>query len=99
VSANHFGERLRELRQEAGLTQKQLAEEAGLTVWAITDLEQGGRQHPRWDTVVALADALGVSCDAFRQAPAKGGKKPGRGRPPKPTLRFSKARGRPDKII
>jgi hypothetical protein len=34
----------------------------------VADLEQGRRQ-PAWETVVALAKALGVSCDAFLQEP------------------------------
>jgi len=67
--AQRFAGRLRELREQAGLTQPQLADRAGLSKAGIADLEQGRRQ-PAWETVVALAKALGVSCDAFLQEPA-----------------------------
>jgi transcriptional regulator with XRE-family HTH domain len=92
MSANRFGDRLRELRQQAGLTQGQLAEKSGLKLGGITDLEQGINQHPRWDTVLALAEVLGVDCRAFQQAPAKGAKKPGRGRPRKAAVPRTESR-------
>lgn len=64
-----FGARLRELREAAGLSRKGLAEQAGMKSEAgIRDLEQGRRQ-PTWETVQALADALGVSVEAFREEP------------------------------
>ena len=53
-----FGERLRQLRTSAGLTQEQLAEAAGLTVNAISALERGERQRPYPHTIEALATAL-----------------------------------------
>lgn len=59
-----FGSRLRALRQEAGLTQQQLAERLGMLPTNITRLETGGRQ-PSWDLVVRLAKALGVPTDSF----------------------------------
>jgi transcriptional regulator with XRE-family HTH domain len=67
--AERFGERLRELRAAAGLTQEQLAEKAGVKVGTLRDLEQT-RNSPRWTTVVALSRALGVSCEAFLKEPA-----------------------------
>jgi hypothetical protein len=42
----------------------------------VAKLEQGIRE-PTWETAVALAQALGVSCEAFLQEPAA--------RPPSPT--------------
>jgi transcriptional regulator with XRE-family HTH domain len=62
---NDFAGRLRELRKAAGLTQGELAERAGMHRHGITKLELGERQHPSWDTVQALARALGVSTEAF----------------------------------
>ncbi len=59
-----FGQRLKELREAASLTQQQLAEKAGLNQFGIAKLEQGVRS-PAWETVQALARALGVSCSAF----------------------------------
>lgn len=58
-----FGERLRRLRQAAGLTQEQLAERAGLTAKGISALERGERQRPYRHTVQALAEALGLAED------------------------------------
>jgi transcriptional regulator with XRE-family HTH domain len=59
-----FGLCLRSLREKAGLTQKQLAERAGVTLGDIRNLEQG-IHNARWTTVRALADALGVTCEAI----------------------------------
>ena len=56
-----FGERLRRLREAAGLTQEQLAERAGLSSNAIAALESGRRQRPYSSTMQALSDALGLS--------------------------------------
>ena len=76
-----FAVRLKELRQEAGLTQKQLAEKAGMSLAGLAHLEHGLRE-PTWPTVLAVADALGVECTAFTEA-SKGQPAQGRGRPPK----------------
>jgi predicted ATPase/DNA-binding XRE family transcriptional regulator len=56
-----FGERLRRLRDAAGLTQERLAERAGLSANAVAALETGKRRRPHPNTVRALADALGLS--------------------------------------
>jgi transcriptional regulator with XRE-family HTH domain len=71
MDAAWFGGRLWELRSAAGLTQKQLAERAGLTREAVACLE-AGRNDPRWKTVVALCGALGVSSDQFLMPPGAG---------------------------
>jgi transcriptional regulator with XRE-family HTH domain len=86
-----FGERLRELRQKAGLTQEQLAAQSGLSVWNIRNYEQSHRE-PYWSVVPRLAAALGVDCRAFtgqsgvqaeKQASAPRGKKAGAPRGPR----------------
>lgn len=80
-----FGGRLRELREQAGLTQLQLAERAGLHRQSIAKLELGERR-PAWPTLLALAKGLGVSVESFAaapQGPAGEGKPRPRGRPPK----------------
>ena len=59
-----FKEKLRELREQAGLTQRGLAEKAGLTLHSVRNHEQGQRL-PSWLAVVKLARALGVPTDAF----------------------------------
>ena len=56
-----FGERLRALRQAAGLTQEELAERAGLTAHAVSALERGTRTRPHPHTVRSLARALQAS--------------------------------------
>jgi predicted ATPase/transcriptional regulator with XRE-family HTH domain len=56
-----FGERLRQLREAAGLTQEELASRASLTAKAISALERGERKRPYPHTVRALADALELS--------------------------------------
>jgi transcriptional regulator with XRE-family HTH domain len=97
MSASHFAGRLRELREEAGLSQKELADHAHLTIDGVSRLERGDRS-PSWETVVALAEALAVDCTAFLQEPAPR-PEAGRGRPRKteeaPTPK--KPRGRPRK--
>jgi transcriptional regulator with XRE-family HTH domain len=80
--ANQFGRRLAELRRGAGLTQEELAARAGLSASGVIHLENGHRA-PRWDTVRALCQALGVTCQAFEVAPADEAPRP-RGRPKKP---------------
>jgi transcriptional regulator with XRE-family HTH domain len=60
-----FADRLRELREQAGLTQAQLAESSGLPLGSIRNYEQGQRE-PYWQVVFKLAEALGVSCEAFK---------------------------------
>jgi len=74
-----FADRLRELRTEAGLTQAELAVRAGLHPQAVVKLEAGEHQ-PTWATVTALADALGLSCQAFRVPPSRPVERP-KGRP------------------
>ncbi|HWG43582.1 MAG TPA: helix-turn-helix transcriptional regulator [Gemmataceae bacterium] len=81
MDAKWFAGRLGELRKNAGMTQQQLADKAGLKLGGVRDLEQG-RSGPTWDTVLALCKALGVDCTAFTIEPATDDK-PGRGRPPK----------------
>jgi transcriptional regulator with XRE-family HTH domain len=81
METNRFAGRLAELRTAAGLTQQQLADKAGLHRVQIARLETG-QQGASWETVLALCKALGVSCEAFRVAPADVPKK-GPGRPRK----------------
>ena len=55
-----FGGLLRRLRDEAGLTQDELAEAAGVSQRAVSDLERGVNVTARKDTAVLLAGALGL---------------------------------------
>lgn len=59
---NNFGERLKELRIEKGLSLKKLADAVGLTPAGINYWEQNKRV-PNLDAVIALADFFNVSLD------------------------------------
>ncbi len=56
-----FAELLRQLRAEAGLTQEELAEVAGLSPRSVSDLERGIHRTAHKDTAGQLADALGLA--------------------------------------
>lgn len=62
-----FADLLTDLRANAGLTQEELAERAGMSSQAVSALERGVRRRPRRDTVHMLAGALELD-DATRIA-------------------------------
>jgi transcriptional regulator with XRE-family HTH domain len=85
VAEDTFGARLKQLRAQAGLTQQELADRAGLHKQSVSRLEQD-EYSPTWPTVQALAKALGVNSLAFEGTvePSPKTKQPARrGRPPK----------------
>ena len=55
-----FGGLLRQLRDDAGLTQDELAEAAQVSQRAVSDLERGINRTARKDTALLLAGALGL---------------------------------------
>ena len=57
IEGSNFGFALRELRQEAGLSQRELAERIGSTQSAIARMEKG-EAEPRVSTLEKLAEAL-----------------------------------------
>ena len=61
-----LGARIRALREDAGMTQRELAEAAGMRRGAsdISEIERG-KHAAAWVVLVALADALGASMDEF----------------------------------
>lgn len=61
-----FAARLRILRDQAGLSQQDLAEAAGLHRITIAQLESGKRSDPAWSTIQALACALSCSTEDLR---------------------------------
>jgi transcriptional regulator with XRE-family HTH domain len=98
MDARQFGSRLKELREQAGLSQKDLAVKAGLGQKTISNWEQA-ISEPVWSNVVVLAGALGVSCEVF-QVLAADREPQGRGRPSKPVEKEpppKRPRGRPKK--
>jgi transcriptional regulator with XRE-family HTH domain len=66
-----FASRLKQLRQQAGLTQEQLAYRAGVSGSTIRHFEQGLRE-PTYSTLRKLAEALGVSLAAFEPSQRTG---------------------------
>jgi transcriptional regulator with XRE-family HTH domain len=93
-----FGGRLRVLREKAGLSQRELAEKAGCNQFTVAKLERGA-QEPAWPLVLALAKALGVTCEAFNgEAGGEPQESRSPGRPPKAGEPEPKRpRGRPRK--
>ena len=73
-----FGDMLKKLRKDAGLTQQQLADKAHMFREAIARFETGS-QGPSWESVQILARVLGVEITAFQEA--LDGKKPKKGQP------------------
>src|SRR5579871_6726304 len=59
-----LGSELRRHRVAAGLSQRELAERAGLSRRGLSDLERGVRRSPYPATVRRLAAALGLDEDA-----------------------------------
>jgi transcriptional regulator with XRE-family HTH domain len=71
-SSTGFGARLAAARQVAGISQRELGDRCGVHPNTLAKLERG-EQEPAWPLVLALADALGVSTEAFRPLAAGAG--------------------------
>jgi len=56
-------QRIKQVRKKIGWSQQKLAEKAGLSLAVITKIEQGVAKRPSIQTMVKLADALGISLD------------------------------------
>lgn len=65
--SNSLAEKLKAIREKAGLSQYELAKRAGLSKQAISRLEIESYQTS-WETVQRLAKALGIECCAFKDA-------------------------------
>ena len=57
-----LGIRIRNIRMECGLTQQELADQTGLSVKTIQDVEKG-RKNLSYETLTRLMDRLGMSPD------------------------------------
>ena len=87
---SRVGDLVRHHRTAAALSQEALAERAGLSVRAISDLERGIHRVPRLETVRLLADALALDeadraellAAAHPQAMAPGPRERERSHPP-----------------
>ena len=53
------------LRKQKGWSQEKLAVESGISYNTIIKIERGGIKNPKIETVIKLADALGVSIDGL----------------------------------
>ena len=58
----NFAKRMKELREKAGRTQSELANEIGVSLFTIFRWEKGERQ-PRMEDIKKMALALNVTCD------------------------------------
>jgi transcriptional regulator with XRE-family HTH domain len=59
-----FGEKLRELREQLGLSEAKLAEKSGVSFGAIHNYGLGLRK-PTFAAVIKLSKALEVTCEVF----------------------------------
>ncbi len=65
-----IGKRLRQLREDAGLTQRELAIRAGVLIKTISELERDVNDNPELRTLQAIAGALGKPVAELLEAPS-----------------------------
>lgn len=56
----YLGSRIRSARKDCGLTQQELADQSGLAVKTVQDVENG-RKNATYETLCQLIDRLGIS--------------------------------------
>lgn len=71
--AAEFGKRLRSVREERGLTQRELAERAGIQIPQISRYEAGA-YLPTAETLVAIAEVLRLDVDTLLGRQDRNGK-------------------------
>jgi transcriptional regulator with XRE-family HTH domain len=57
------GDKIRFYRKEQNLTQEELADRAGVSIFTLRQYERGARSSPRTDQLIKLAHALNISVD------------------------------------
>lgn len=57
--------KLKQIREQKGLSQNELAEKSGVSRVTISMLETGAQENAKTRTLLKLATALGVSVDSF----------------------------------
>lgn len=72
-----FGEQLRQVRREKGVTQEELSAKTGLAIRFLQDIEAGNKQATI-TTVFRLADGLGISPNKLLEKPFASWKKSGK---------------------
>lgn len=60
----YLGQRIRNARKNCGLTQQELADQTGLAVRTIQELEKG-RKNTTYETLALLIERLGISADSL----------------------------------
>jgi transcriptional regulator with XRE-family HTH domain len=77
------GEKLREIRERAGVEREALAAAVGTSKQYVSHLENGVKANPAFDLVEKLAKSLGVSLTAFTAEPPTMAHKPAKRTPRK----------------
>ena len=65
VSVMQIGERIRKLREEAGVSPQDMARSANVTVSALHQIETGKTKNPRPETLMGIARKLGRSMESL----------------------------------
>ena len=66
-----FGSNLKKLREQAGLSQRMLAEQVGVDVSYLSKIENGVMSPPSQELILKLADALGADKDELLTSAGK----------------------------
>ena len=91
-----FAEKLRELRNQAGLSEAKLAKASGIPFGTIhkygTEGEEG--RKPSFQAVVKIARALGTTCEVFADCEGMGDAQESEAPAPKPAKRKPRGKGK-----
>jgi transcriptional regulator with XRE-family HTH domain len=87
------GQRINELREDAGMTQRAVAEDVGIDVASYQRIESGG-QNLTLRTMTLIAGAFGLPTIALLELPTRVPAKRVRGRPKKASGSAKRASGR-----
>ena len=60
----YLGSRIRAARKDCGLTQQELADQCGLAVKTIQDIEKG-RKNATYETLAQLIERLGIPANTL----------------------------------
>ncbi|MCE7936417.1 helix-turn-helix domain-containing protein [Candidatus Saccharibacteria bacterium CPR2] len=69
MDTSELGKRIQEARKEAGFTQDDLSDRAGLAYSTLAKIERGAIKNPTFGTIAAIAQALNMSIDALAALP------------------------------
>lgn len=85
-AVRHLGQKVREARARLGLSQRQLAERAGLSSGMLCLIERG-EANPSVQSLIGLAEALGIALADFFDDRTADEAEPGAGSEPSPGAR------------